>query len=403
MMMIMVNITMIKKKKNVNSDYYDNDDDSKSYRSDNEGEEIKLTHELDNNSHEQLTDDIKRNFVELSKQVAEFRDKYQKAVEKLSSLETTNEELREKVDTLEDDLNDAILNGGSVTNKKATTITTTGNKNNNNNNNSMKNAKNEKRNDDLRQAFLTNAMEEDYIDHAEKEEQWLVVFFLSITSWVNKNLPFNVQIQQIEAKFGTSVSCYFVFYRFIHIQFILTTLFTLVFTILHILNLQESNINPLRFGASISPTFMNYSSFQPKESFYYALMITVVTLITLMIVIVKVVREDRVAKNIDALDAENDAPYSKEIFAIWDNSLNSNGQVDDFKNSFVQRMKTLKEELNVKNVIEARTNIETLLMILRRAAGLFLYTIIQSVSFAIIIYLTLKANDINNSLSVLSS
>ena len=37
-------------------------------------------------------------------------------------------------------------------------------------------------------------------------------------------------------------------------------------------------------------------------------------------------------------------------------------------------------------------------LILRRAAGAFLYIIIQSVSFAIIIILTLRAADINNSL-----
>lgn len=198
---------------------------------------------------------------------------------------------------------------------------------------------------------------------------------------------------------GTSVSCYFIFARFIHIQFIMTTAFTLVFTILHVLNLQSDNVDAFSFGASISPTFMNYSSFTPKESFYYALMITVVTIITAVIVIVKLIREDRVAKDVEAVDAENDAPYSKEIFAIWDNSLNTQGQIDDFKNSFVQRMRTIKEELNVKNVIEARTNLETFIMILRRATGLFLYVIIQSASFAIIIYLTLFAAAINSSLA----
>ena len=37
-------------------------------------------------------------------------------------------------------------------------------------------------------------------------------------------------------------------------------------------------------------------------------------------------REDRIAKEVDALDAENDAPYSKEVFALWDNSLNTQVQ-----------------------------------------------------------------------------
>jgi hypothetical protein len=88
------------------------------------------------------------------------------------------------------------------------------------------------------------------------------------------------------------------------------------------MNLVKDGTQPMAFKASIAPTFMNFSSFQPKESFYYALMITVVTIITLVIVIVKLIREDRIAKDVDALDSENDAPYSKAVFALWDNSLN---------------------------------------------------------------------------------
>ena len=75
------------------NEYYNDDDDGKSHMSDNEGEEVKLYHELDNNTHEKLTEDITRNFVELTKQVSEFRDKYEKVNQKLKIVETLNEEV----------------------------------------------------------------------------------------------------------------------------------------------------------------------------------------------------------------------------------------------------------------------------------------------------------------------
>ena len=128
-------------------------------------------------------------------------------------------------------------------------------------------------------------MEDDNVDTIEKKEKWLTVYFHSISRWINKNLPFQTQIQQIEAKFGTSVSCYFIFYRFIHIQFIMTTIFTLVFTILHILNLKEYHVDAFAFGASISPTFMNFSSFVPKVIILLLINLVVVRLLLLILLL----------------------------------------------------------------------------------------------------------------------
>jgi hypothetical protein len=289
--------------------------------SDSSDDEIKLAHEVDNeHAGEKATALLKDKFTILNKQLSLFKDKYIKCNEKLN--ETINEkmELEDKCDIFEVE----------ISNFKLTSDNHKFSANDNNPNKvKLRQIDDKKQGDAIRRALLTDedvdiAISFDGISNSKS-------LFISFQAWISKKLPFKNVIRKIEARFGSSVSAYFRFYRFLFLEFSFLSIIVMVFSIMHLLEIGNSSNPDYLSTNGFLPGFMLYSSFKPSEGYYYTFFILLITFLYTAIILEMIVREDKIGKNLDAYEKENDAPYAKEILCSWDNSLTSELEVESLK------------------------------------------------------------------------
>lgn len=146
--------------------------------------------------------------------------------------------------------------------------------------------------------------------------------------------------------------------------------------------------------------FASYSSFSPIESVAYVGCIIIGTAIFLINSIVKLWRDDLVAKRKSAVEGENfTKTYAKDIFNVWDNTLGTSQEVEDFSGSLTQLLfLKLKDSEFAGRVIEM-TQFQLVILYLKRFVGFILFLAIQSSAFALIIYLTISGSAIRDSLA----
>lgn len=358
-------------------------------------EEVKLSHEIAN-SEEKLTQELSEHFEVLQKQVEEYRKLYQSSATKLKETQAKLNDATTKTDALEEEkirLEEELR----IQNRESTATTQIigrAGRNNNNSNNPAEVDAMQKRADELRKALLFEN-EEDMAINLESILQ-SKNFWQAIKDYMAYYDPFKRDLSLIQARFGSSVVSYFVFYRFLIRQTVATASIALGFFVWHIIVLSDTYRGYAQYfeGTGYLPSVMAYSSFAPSEGLAYDLLILIVVIWTLVSIVYKLVEEDKLVKNLGAFEAENRSPYSKELLVAWDCSRTQEGEIEEFCGSLCNKLQQDLEETRTKGITKARSPYETFIIYVRRSLGVFLFLVTVVTSFAIILYVTVYGNTV---------
>ena len=215
-----------------------------------------------------------------------------------------------------------------------------------------------------------------------------------IEAWIEKRFPFKYDIQRVHAVFGGTVSAYFLFNRWLVLQYSLVSSMVFVFIVYHLIA-QYRAPGIWGFSSGLLPNFMLFSSFDESERFNYSLMVVVGMMIMLVNVMLKYIREDRLNKEEKLTEGENyKDSYSKDVLIAWDNSLSSEQEVEDYKGSLAQLYEEKLKDSEEAGIKKALSDLDKVMLYLRRFVGFLLFLAFQSMMYALIIYLTINTAEV---------
>jgi hypothetical protein len=230
--------------------------------------------------------------------------------------------------------------------------------------------------------------------------------FKRLSMLIEHYFPFKNDIKRIHASFGATVSAYFLFNRWIIMQFFVVSCMVFVFTVYHVFFMISSGNISLIIGFSkgLLPNFMMYSSFKPDEKLNYSIMITLGMILILINVVRKYVKEDAVVKQVDLSEGESyTSSYAKDVLVAWDNNLSSQQEVVEFSGSLFQLFTSKLFETHLAGETKKLTDYQLFIIYLRRFIGFIFFIVYQILSYALIIYLTINTSDIQEMFSNLGA
>eukprot|EP01032_Pedospumella_encystans_P012745 gene12745-14720_t len=360
-------------------------------------EVIKLSHELAGNNepdYKKIAEELKAQFDVLSQQIKDYQQINHKLTSKCNASETKVNELENKVDTLEEETQELRSNGAAG---QPNTPGLYSVRNNNTNRNAQMNSDINKRTEQMRRALLSGENDEVAalsLNEARASRDYYKMF----KAWAAQRLPFRSDIRTVQARFGTSVASYFVFQRFVFLKITAVALVMVAFTIYHLAVFYQppdATLSGYVQGAGYLPRFMTFSSFREPESFVYSAVVVLTMVFITVFLCISIVAEHKNAITRDALDAENRAPFSKEVLCAWDMSLSNSLDIDNLKGTNEHTYLQLIEDSHESGQKKIRSRYESFVFIARRVLGIFLYLIVVSSSFSAIIYLTVYGSIIS--------
>ena len=343
--------------------------------------EVSFTHEIDDpvSRATEATDSLRQQFNNLKEQLSLYKQKFEETVDKNNSTVKQLVDVQLKCDKLEEELQEQIRSAQAASRiagnstRKALGI------------NDLANS----RNDILRTAI---ADDDDGLhisfDKVSGDYQYLKFIFYYFTRYF---YPFKSLLKNVDSKFGSSVASYLIFYRFIFLQFVSTSIAAIIFAILHIGRMlaDGSSIKSIISSNISLPNFMKFSSYKPSEASHYIIFVIVVSGTLLVTVIFKIIAEDKNGKELDALDKESESHYAKEILCYWDNTQSSIDEVKNCRGSIRNLLIQLLEETKAKGVKSRRSKLGYLILYLRRFFAFVMYLSLQGASFAVIVFGTI--------------
>lgn len=343
--------------------------------------EVSFTHEIDDpvSRATEATDSLRQQFNNLKEQLSLYKQKFEETVDKNNSTVKQLVDVQLKCDKLEEELQEQIRSAQAASRiagnstRKALGI------------NDLANS----RNDILRTA-ITDDDDGLHIsfDKVSGDYQYLKFIFYYFTRYF---YPFKSLLKNVDSKFGSSVASYLIFYRFIFLQFVSTSIAAIIFAILHIGRMlaDGSSIKSIISSNISLPNFMKFSSYKPSEASHYIIFVIVVSGTLLVTVIFKIIAEDKNGKELDALDKESESHYAKEILCYWDNTQSSIDEVKNCRGSIRNLLIQLLEETKAKGVKSRRSKLGYLILYLRRFFAFVMYLSLQGASFAVIVFGTI--------------
>ncbi|KAJ1434367.1 hypothetical protein B484DRAFT_326147, partial [Ochromonadaceae sp. CCMP2298] len=368
-------------------------------------EEVKLSHQIvpDNST---VAAQLQKQFVQLNEQIKEYARLNHLANEKAKASEARVEELEQRAEELEEEARvresqidqgqgygvgagvgvGVGVGGGLRLSRQA-----------------QANIEANKRTEQLRRALLSGDGEESSLglDSEQRRGQNNMQLFML---WVKRVLPFKRDLHMIQARYGSAVSSYFIFQRTVFLKMSFIALCMLVVAVYHLIVLSETatTLSDYISGDGYLPYFMNFSSFSASERFLYSTVVVVTMMGVALFLCIKLVREHRMAATLDAFDAENLAPFSKELLCAWDNSLVEPIDIDEYRGKHEHTFLQLLEDYHETGMKEVRSNFESFVNISRRVLGSLLYLCVVGASFTAIIALTIFSTAITNATSTIS-
>jgi len=358
-------------------------------------EEIKLSHETDE-ANANSVEELSTAFTRLNQQIAEFKRRAEQATVRLKEVELSRTELEEKVDTLEEENSElkenlsAAAQGGGVGGNFLILGGRGGGGGGGGDGKMAKSGAN------IRQALQNSSAESgEEMDLGISDYDVKASLFLRFKNWYIRNKPFQREFRQIQARFGASVTSYFVFYRFLFLQFSLIGAVSLSFAVVHLVYLclhGTPSINSLLINThGLLPAFMLYSSYHTVEAFHYSLMVVIGILVFIYTIIEHLVNEDRTMKQVDAVEKGNETPYCKDVLCCWDMSLATHAESSEYSNTLGNMFSQKVEETRTQGKKNARSNYDLFVLYSKRFLGFTLYAGVQAGSFAAIIFLTINS------------
>jgi len=247
----------------------------------------------------------------------------------------------------------------------------------------------------MRGLFSIGEEDDDLIHLEGQKKKWFERLNDQIKKFSYKHLPFNTEIRAIEARYGSSVAAYFVFFQWIILQYIFYAFLFFPFMVMHLVKLYESGstfVSIMEFSG-ILPYFMLYSSYGVAEKDEYGWLLFAYMVFTLGVTLRKWLVEDKKFKVTSVAEEQggsSQAKYSKLFLCSWDHSLAHKEEVTDLKLSNGQTMVVTLEEEKIQKLRSTRTNMEIAVLVCRRVFGGLFYMVLQFSGWYAIIYLTLK-------------
>jgi hypothetical protein len=360
-----------------------------------------LAHEMVEKHEAKRSSALNAQFGAIAEQVGELKARLAKVQAQLSDERKKNADMEERLEDAEDEngqLKEALVAAAST----AATYGRRGGVGGGAGNDKKRrgNASFHARGEEIRKALLAddddNGGESFSMDDLLSARHGLKV----LTLYLKKMLPFKTVVRQIQARFGSSVASYYVFYRFLFLQFGLIALAAVIFGIMHLVQMVlRGDSSHIFFSKGLLPGFMFYSSFDFTESLNYSILVIIAIVLICATVLEKLVREDRLAKELDSLENADHCPYMKETLCVWDFGLTNKAEVSDLQGSIANNFMQMIEETKTNGVKKGRTQVETVVLYFKRTGGFVAYAAVQCAAFTIIVYLTVNAKSITSSLS----
>ena len=249
--------------------------------------------------------------------------------------------------------------------------------------------------------MLNNQEEDEAVNYDEFQgkEGW----YKSFKKRLAKYKPFQKDVERVQARFGTAVTSYFIFYRFVYLQIALMGIIAVVFGIIHIVfqtTLYGSNFTTLMTGVGFLPGFMLHSSYHADEALDYTMFLMIGMVVFGVSIIEHLIMEDRHMKRVNASQKGNEAPYAKDLFCAWDMSAcKTEKETEVQKGSISNVFITKIEESRIKGLRDQRSRCDVAILYLRRLIGFILYLAVQGASFAAIGLVTIYTDDIANAVA----
>eukprot|EP01041_Mallomonas_annulata_P002214 gene2214-4302_t len=330
----------------------------------------------------------------LKEQLLAFKGKYQQLASIAKETEYRNLELNTQINTLEEENNELqkVLEQKN-NNKNQGLLSHLKYARHNNTSSDIHNQN--KRGEDIRRALL-NEEDGDEADQYSNELLRRKSIIEVIYSYIAYMTPFKEIIGQVQSSFGSSVASYFVFYRWI-----IPVLFLTVIHLFYMIN--HTGIVNMWHSDGYLPGFMLISSYTPSEKVIFVAILIAGMAVLVITCISKFIKEDRLRRELDAMESEDSLPFSRELFCIWDNSIYNSKEVKEVcggnSQNFIQKL----QEAATKGQMNHRTRLELFLLYSRRVLGALAYCLLQFVSTLCILYLTVNANEIKAYFSRINS
>ncbi|OQS05164.1 tryptophanyl-tRNA synthetase, partial [Thraustotheca clavata] len=215
---------------------------------------------------------------------------------------------------------------------------------------------------------------------------------LRLAAIFKRLIPLSRDIKQIEARFGKSVATYFVFYRWVILNYMILSIPSLYMLVLHIFELSDNNYSSWTQFTDFVPSFLLFPSYTANEAVHYSAFIVITSGLLLLVSTEKWLKEDRVAKLVHATDAGKQYTFSKLVLNAWDFEVRSREDALDLQKSIGESICiALYDDIKKEN-IRNRTKRERYKLYARRTLSSITYLIVQSVSWTIIGLLTIEAS-----------
>jgi hypothetical protein len=243
---------------------------------------------------------------------------------------------------------------------------------------------------------MADEMEVDLLDETSEDNSILQ----RLRVWWLRNKPLQAEYRRVSAKFGAGVTTYFLFYRFLFLQFFLMSIISISFTAAHVskmLTQGKGFAGIMGVGSSsygYMPQFMYISSYGIEEAFDYSIMVVLGIVVLILSTAEHLISEDRGMKEVDATEIGNELPWCREVLCSWDCSVVTQQEADDQYQNLANKFVLQLDETERRERIKGRSRLQKAVLYLRRFIALCLYLALQSASFTAIIYLTINEESI---------
>ncbi|ETW04590.1 hypothetical protein, variant [Aphanomyces invadans] len=230
--------------------------------------------------------------------------------------------------------------------------------------------------------FDQDEMNDDDVGSVRKSRRQRFVLLLRRLS------PFVHDVKQIEARFGTSVSAYFGFCRWVIFNYMLLVLPTVYNLTIHMLELVNHNYSEWGLFTGTTPTFLLYPSYTSNESVHYSVYLTAVCACFLVMSSHKWLREDRVAKLVQASDERHHYKFGKLILNAWDFETSSPQDAADLRTGIGEALEVALYDDIKQEMIRTRSKEDRYRLYARRSVATLVYLTTQGTCWALIVLLT---------------
>jgi hypothetical protein len=258
-------------------------------------------------------------------------------------------------------------------------------------------------NDARRQALLAEANKEDFAFKFENlaiQRKGSGGLVSQLEQRVLEYVPFASDVRKVQSRFGSSVAAYFDFYRFMFVQFSLVSCVCIVLAAYHISQLEDGGAGGgIFWSKGVAPGFIKFSSFSSNENLLFSSVVVAGSAVFIVTLFFQVVHKDRLAKELDAVEAESDTRFAKDLLCAWDFALITKRQKDEYSGMVAQEMLQRLSDEKVGVAEKKRSNYEFAVLVAKRVLGSAVYFVLQICAMALIIYVTISAAQINDNVS----